>query len=133
MIKDCTPQYGEDWSGRVLRDCESLYGQEGWSEHVLKGCASLMYGWESWSGRVLTVSEEQWEQLTQERDEAMAMMEARHRSTTEKMRAELEAVHKSRNSREQEVNILNRLESCYLAIAGTFNRLAKWFQPQFFL
>lgn len=74
---------------------------------------------------MLTVSEEQWEQLTQERDEAMAMMEARHRSTTEKMRAELETVHKSHNSREQEVNILNRLESCYLAIAGTFNRLAK--------
>lgn len=70
---------------------------------------------------LLTVSEEQWEQLTQERDEAMAMMETRHRCTTEKMRTELE----SRNSREQEVNIMNRLESCYLAIAATFNRLAK--------
>ncbi|XP_046689181.1 protein FAM184A isoform X4 [Homalodisca vitripennis] len=47
--------------------------------------------------------EEQWEQLTQERDEAIAALEARHRSNSEKMRAELDTVHKCRNSREQEL------------------------------
>lgn len=70
-------------------------------------------------------TEEQWEQLTQERDEALEAMEERHRESMEKMRAELEATYKCRNTREQEVNILNKLENCYLSIAGTFSKLTK--------
>ncbi|RZF42873.1 hypothetical protein LSTR_LSTR003697 [Laodelphax striatellus] len=47
--------------------------------------------------------EEQWEQLVQERDDAIAMIEQKHRSSMEKLRNELDSIYKGKNSRETEL------------------------------
>ncbi|XP_039282770.1 myosin-11 isoform X4 [Nilaparvata lugens] len=46
--------------------------------------------------------EEQWEQLVQERDDAIAMIEQKHRTSMEKLRNELDSIYKGRDSRETE-------------------------------
>lgn len=58
---------------------------------------------------MLIITEEQWSRLIQERDEALAELEQRHRSTIEQLRTEIEVRTKKSHSegevRDQEEHI----------------------------
>ncbi|XP_075222165.1 uncharacterized protein LOC142324914 isoform X9 [Lycorma delicatula] len=64
--------------------------------------------------------EEQWDQLIQERDETISLMEQKHRASMEKLRGELDAIYKSRNSRETERRQCYHYSYCN-SISSTFS------------